>query len=233
MNEDFCTIKRKKANLAFVLSIFSICLFGLSLWLSRFLTSTLDAIFVSVLLFVPSVVLLCKSEKKEKYSIYSLILNSLANGSVVSIYYMKIQKTPVLCEYLVLLLPLTLVLLAYLLFGFLQKGRQWFNLLLIVVHIALITATVIRWVRIGGTICSLTVFGLIFSVIYSIVFAVCLHKPSRPAIRATAIGSFGILGIVVVIVILLISDGEGIDGVFDGLGDLIGDALPSRKKTKP
>lgn len=230
MNEMNCTMKKKNANRALVLSMVSLCLFGLSLCLSWVLSSVQYAVFLSVLLFIPSVVLLCKSEKKEKYSFGSLILNSLANGFVVSIYYMKIQKSPVLFDYLVLLLPAALVLLAYLLFGYLRKGRLWYTLLLIILHCVLFAVTVVRWVRIGGVCYSLAFFGLIFSLLYGVVFALSLHRSDRTPTRAVAIGSFGILGLVAVIVILLVSDGEGIDGLFDGLGELIAEAFTSREK---
>ena len=233
MNKSYCTMKREKGNHAFGLSLLSLCLFGCSLWLSCYLPTILAAVAVIVLLLVPSIVFLCKSARKENYSICSLILNSFTNGVVVAIYYIKIQTTPMPFDFLALLLPAVLLLLAYLLIGVWQKGWRWFNLLLILLHIALIIVTVVRWVRFGGTFYSLTVFGLIFSMIYSFVFAVSIHRPERPVHRAMAIGSFGVLGIVATVVILLIFDGEGIDGVFDGLGDLIGDALPSRKKHKP
>ncbi len=78
-----------------------------------------------------------------------------------------------------------------------------------------------------------TVFGLIFSMIYSFVFAVSIHRPERPVHRAMAIGSFGVLGIVATVVILLIFDGEGIDGVFEGVGELIAETIPSRKNRHP
>ncbi len=223
--------KREKANRALILSILSLGLFGLSLWLTCFLSSTLDAIFGSVLLFIPSIVLQCKSEKKERYSLYSLILNSVANGLIVAIYYLKIQRVPELCDFSALLLPGALVLLAYLLFGYLQKGRAWFCILLILLHIALMVGAVIRWIQFSNALYSLTFFSLIFSMIYTVVFAVSIHQPARSVLRGVSKGSFGILGILTIVVLFLITEGEGIDSVFEGLGELVSDILPDRKKT--
>ena len=233
MENQMDTTKQMRMRHSLGIAVFSLCLFGLSLLLCGLLTSTVYAIFVSVLLFVTSIVLQILADQREHFYRYSMILNSLANGSVVSIYYQKIQCVPSLSDFCSLLLPLFLLILTYFLFRFLKRGSLWFALLILLLHIFLMVISVIGWVRSKGAFCSMAFFGLVFSMIYSVVLARIHRRPSRSILKSMSVGSFGILGIIIFVVFLLISEGEGFDGILEFFGDLVAEVMPRRKHTKP
>ena len=223
----------QRIRVGFGLSLLSLGLFGGALWLGHFLTSVMEAIIISVLLFIPSIVYMCKSNRKKKCAFYSLLLNSVANGFVVAIYYLKIQKFPLPEDYLALCLPMALLLISYLLFAYLKKGRSWLCVLLLLLHVVLLSFAVVRWVRRDAAFYSVLFFALIFSMIYCFVFALLSKRATRSVLLGIGKGSFGILGLVTCVVIFLVTEGEGIDGAFEFMGDMISDVLPDRKKPKP
>lgn len=230
MHEEFIASKDERRNHALGLSLLSMVLFGVTLWLSCAFWGRLAAMIGSILLFIPSVVLICRSGREQDGCFTSLILNSVANGLIISVYYLSYHLQLSWLHLPVLLLPVSMLVGVYFLVSCLKKAHVWVIIALILVHIALLVGAVVKWVQIGGASYSLCFFGLIFSFFYSIVLVITTYRADRPATKAVAVGSFGVLGIAAAVVILIVSEGEAFEGVFEGLCDLLSDMLPSSKK---
>ncbi len=231
MNDDLFMKKQENAHRTLGLSLLSLGLFALAVWGSCILLSQLAAIIGAVFLFLPSLVLQFRKKQREVSSFISLVLNSVANGLIASVYYLHYRiavdhGTVLTC----LLLPAVLLLCAYILLGLLP-GRSFLpTLLLILSNVALMIASVVAWILIGGVLYSFTFFCTIFTLIYTLVFRFLLRHPRDSVMEALSIGSYGIMGIIVIVVVILVTDGEVFDGVIEGIGDLFADLLPSRSK---
>ncbi len=233
MNDDLFMKKQVNANRTLGLSLLSLGLFALFLWGSCMLLSQLAAVIGAVLLFLSGLVMQFRKKKREFYSFIALILNSIANGLITSVYYrhysIAVDRGTVLT---CLLLPAVLLLCAYILLGLLPEKGPWPTLLLILANAALMIGSVVAWILIGGVLYSFTFFCTVFTLIYTFVFRFLLRHPEDSVMEVLSIGSYGIMGIIVIVVIILVTDGEVFDGVIEGICDMFADLLPSRSQKR-
>ena len=231
MHEDLYTQRQGKANWALGLSLLSLLGFGLSAWLSCCFLSRDAAAVGAVLLMLPSIPLHWKGKKNKALYFYSFALNSIANGLIVAVYYLSFQiPLDIASVFLGLLVPAVLLLCAYLFFGVLQKARSRTTLLLLLSNFALMVGAVVKWVKDGSPVYSFCFFGLIFSLIYIIIYSVSLYRQNRCVHRDLSMGSYGIFAIIGIVVIVILSEGEALDCVFEGIGELISELIPGRSK---
>lgn len=229
MNEDLFVIRQKNANLTLSLSLLSLVLFALTTWVSRAFFTTWIAVIGTVLLLIPSIILQFWNKHNEWPSFYSLILNSLANGLIVSIYYLHYDIAVRLGALLMgLLLPFVLLLCAYIILGLMEKRRTRLTVLLILSYFAALIGSVVKWAQTGSVVYSFTFFSIIFVLIYTISYLITLRHTELSVTGVLSMGSYGIMGVLVVVVIALVSEGEAFDGILEGMGDIIAELFPTR-----
>lgn len=233
MNEDQFVHRQEKANRILGLSLLSLGLFAPATWVSYTFLSRWNAVIGAVLLLIPSIILQFRDNRREYPSFISLVLNSLANGLIVSIYYLHYNKAVDHRTLLMgILFPAVVLLCAYIFSGLMQKRRTRLTLLLLPVNIALMIGSIVKWAQTGEVLYSFTFFSLIFSLIYTLTLLITLRRSELSVIGALSIGSYGIMGIIVVVVIALVTDGEVFDCVIEGIGDIMTDFFPSRSKRR-
>ncbi len=229
MHEDPIAHRQKNANQTLWLSLLSFVLFAVATWASCTLFSRWIAITGAVLLLIPSITLQCTGGHRDLPSFCSLMLNSLANGLIVSVYYLHFHITVTLGTLLMgLLLPFVLLLCTYLFLGLIERGRSWLTVLQITAIFSALIGSVVKWVQTGSVIYSFTFFSTVFVLLYTIAYLVTLRRPELTVTGALSVGSYGVMGVLVVVVIALVSEGETFDGILEGIGDIIADCFPTR-----
>lgn len=172
---------------------------------------------VLMLLAVPSHIF----AKKHKFLyILSFILNTVGSGFAASAYYLEKQHT-VIPEslFLPMLIPAAVSFVTYLLVRLFPKARKFVLTIATLGTIAMLIAFAVLWIRKGYEFYSFAFFNTVFTLFYVVTDAVTIGEYDRNVIRDISFGSFGIFLVVAMVVLFIITEGELLEGVFEGIFD--------------
>ncbi len=218
MQEDVYTLRQSRANRALLFGLWALVLFVVGLIGAVAYLQKGVSFFGGFALMIGAVALHVCGRKNPGLYLLAFVVNSFANALVAASYYLSFDLRLTLSYGLQALIPGTiLLLLAYVCFGLLQKGRKWTSTILILCNSLLIIAAVVLWARGDRAYYSLMFFTLLITLIYLIVFSVSVFREGASVRKSFSTGSFGLFALIALVVIILLSEGEALDGIFDGL----------------
>lgn len=233
MHEDLYTQRDQQAEKSLLLSALSMGVFAGAAYLSSVIFRSFSPLWPSIVLMLIALVLHFTGKKHSKNYLISLGMNSVANGMAVAAYYCHFHIPLQFRGLLLGLAPtMLLLLLCYFLFGIVQKRKALSCAVLLLVNLLLTGYSLVQWVKTGELAASFGFFSSIFSLIYIVCFVLAVYGKASSAPKVFSIGSFGIYGIIGTIVGVIITEGEALEFVFEGIGELISELFSFRKNKK-
>lgn len=161
----------------------------------------------------------------------SFVLNTVGSGFAASAYYLEKQYAVVPESlFLPMLIPTTVSLVTYLLVRLFPKGRKFILSIATLCSIAMLIAFAVLWIKNGYEYYSFAFFNTVFTLFYIVTDAVTISEADRNVIRDISFGSFGIFLVIAMVVLFIISEGEILEGLFEGVFDF--GTSDGTKKTK-
>lgn len=208
-----------KAFIVFVFSALSLGLFLLSTQFAVLVFTKWYGMIAGAVLMVIAIPFHIGARKIKGLYLVSIALNSIANGFSVSTYYIQRGILVNLVELFFSLAPAIGVLfLVYASLQIYSKTKRFAISISVVLVFLLIIGEVAFWIKTGSIIFSFGFFGLIIALFFICVFGVTINHDERFVLRDISFGCFGSFVILTVVVILILSEGDILDGIFDGAG---------------
>lgn len=186
---------------------------------------------VLMMLAVPSHIF---GKKNKILYVLSYILNTVGSGFAASAYYLE-KEHSVIPEslFLPMLIPTAVSFIAYLLVRLFSKTRKFVLSIATLGTIAMLIAFAVLWIKNGYEYYSFAFFNTVFTLFYVVTDAVTISEADRNVIRDISFGSFGIFLVIAMVVLFIITEGEILEGVFEGVFDFgTSDGTKKSKKHK-
>ena len=157
-------------------------------------------------------------KKNRIFYAVSILLNICSSAIFTGMYYTNADKTPSIKELLVASVGALIILnLSYAFLHILPKYSVYTGLCGIMLCIGLAIYNIVMWISVGGVCYSFGFFSLVIA--FMCLFAIiCINEtPTAKALRYASFAGFGVAIIVAVVVLFILSEGEGLEGAFDGI----------------
>ena len=217
---DYFSKKNGKPFVVFAFTVIAYVLFALSTVFALSICTEWYGLLIGAILMVLAVPTHIFAKKHNSLHILSYALNTIGSGFAVSAYYLEKQLT-VIPEnlFLPMLIPAIVSLVTYLLVRLFPKIKKFVLAISTIGTIAMLIAFAVLWIKNGYEFYSFAFFNSVFTLFYVVVDAVTVGEIDRLVIRDVSFGSFGIFLVIAFVVIFIISEGEILDGLFEGVFD--------------
>ena len=217
---DYFSNGKGKPFVVFAFTIIAYILFALSTIFALSICTEWYGLVIGAILMILAVPVHIFAKKHKLLYILSYALNTVGSGFAVSAYYLEKQLT-VIPEnmFLPMLIPAIISLITYLLVRFFPKIKKFVLAISTIGTIAMLIAFAVLWIKNGYEFYSFAFFNSVFTLFYVVVDAVTVGEYDRLVIRDISFGSFGIFLVIALVVLFIISEGEILEGVFDGIFD--------------
>lgn len=228
---DYFSKKNGKPFVVFLFTIIAYILFALSTIFALSVCTEWYGLIIGAILMVLAVPIHIFAKKHKLLYILSYVLNTVGSGFAVSAYYLE-KQLRVFPEnlFLPMLIPAIVSLITYLLIRLCPKIKKFVLAVSTIGAIAMLIAFAVLWIKNGYEFYSFAFFNSVFTLFYVVVDAVTVGEYDRLVIRDISFGSFGIFLVIALVVLFIISEGEILDGVFDGIFDIGSSAVDSPQK---
>lgn len=230
---EYFSKKNGKPFVVFAFTIIAYVLFALSTIFALSICNEWYGLVIGAILMILAVPIHIFAKKHKLFYILSYALNTMGSGFAVSAYYLEKQLT-IIPEnlFLPMLIPAIVSLVTYLLVRLLPKIKKFVLAVSTIGTIAILIALAVLWIKNGYEFYSFAFFNSVFTLFYVVVDAVTVGEYDRLVIRDISFGSFGIFLVIAFVVIFIISEGEILDGVFEGVFDFgsTGETKPKNNK---
>lgn len=218
---DYFSKGKGKPFIVFIFAIMAYVLFAFSTIFAISICTEWYGLIVGAVLMVLAVPVHIFAKKHKPLYILSYALNTIGSGFVVSAYYLE-KELNVIPEslFLPMLIPALVSLVTYLLIRLFPKIKKFVLAVSTIGTIAMLIAFAVLWIKNGYDFYSFAFFNAVFTLFYVVVDAVTTGEYDRLVIRDISFGSFGIFLVIALVVLFIISEGEILDGVFDGIFDI-------------
>ena len=217
---DYFSKKNGKPFVVFAFTVIAYVLFALSTIFALSICTEWYGLVIGAVLMVLAVPTHIFAKKHNSLYILSYALNTIGSGFAASAYYLEKQLT-VIPEnlFLPMLIPAIVSLVTYLLVRLFPKIKKFVLAISTIGTIAMLIAFAVLWIKNGYEFYSFAFFNSVFTLFYIVVDAVTAGEYDRLVIRDISFGSFGIFLVIALVVLFIISEGEILDGLFEGFFD--------------
>lgn len=217
---DYFSNGKGKPFVVFAFTIIAYILFALSTIFALSICTEWYGLVIGAILMILAVPVHMFAKKHNMFYVLSYALNTIGSGFAVSAYYLE-KELNVIPEnlFLPMLIPAIVSLVTYLLVRLFQKIKKFVLAIFTIGTIAMLIAFAVLWIKNGYEFYSFAFFNLVFTLFYVVVDAVTVGEYDRSVIRDISFGSFGIFLVVALVVLFIISEGEILDGLFEGIFD--------------
>lgn len=231
---DYFSKGKGKPFMVFLFTIIAYVVFALSTVFAMSVCTEWYGLIVGAVLMVLAVPSHIFAKKNKPLYVLSYILNTVGSGFAASAYYLE-KEHSVIPEslFLPMLIPAAVSFVTYLLVRLFLKARKFVLTIATLGTIAMLIAFAVLWIRKGYEFYSFAFFNTVFTLFYVVTDAVTVSECDRNVIRDISFGSFGIFLVVAMVVLFIITEGEILDGLFDGVFDFgTSDGTTKSKKHK-
>lgn len=223
-----------KPFVVFFFTITAYILFDFSIVFAMSVCTEWYGLVVGAVLMVLAVPAHIFAKKHKIFYFLSYILNTVGSGFAASAYYLE-KGHSVIPEslFLPMLIPTAVTLVTYLLVRIFPKAKKYVFTIATLGTIAMLIAFAVLWIRNGYEYYSFAFFNTVFTLFYVVTDVVTVSEADREVIRDISFGSFGIFLIIFIVVLFIITEGEILDGLFEGIFDFgTSDGTTKSKKHK-
>lgn len=217
---DYFSKKNGKPFVVFMFTIIAYILFALSTIFALSICTEWYGLVIGAILMILAVPVHMFAKNHNMFYVLSYALNTVGSGFAVSAYYLEKQLI-VIPEnmFLPMLIPAIISLITYLLIRVFPKIKKFVLATFTIGTIAMLIAFAVLWIKNGYEFYSFAFFNFVFTLFYVVVDAVTVGEYDRLVIRDISFGSFGIFLVIALVVLFIISEGEILDGLFEGVFD--------------
>ena len=215
-------------------------LMGAVAWLVSALIQAIPAIqsLHWMVLLIPAVILaicaliiaICAKNKTGKL-LWSYGLNAMGSGLAVGVLMGAKGILPAMSLIYALLPALALGILCW---GILANTNSWpglLTLLFVLLSLALLIVGIVAWVKYIPLVGCAIVFSALFLFPYCIAVNAAIDHPEEKFDYLAASG-FGAFIIIFIVVLIVLTEGDGLEGLFDGLDFGGGEGIGRRKRNR-
>ena len=176
-------------------------------------------LIVGVLLMTAAIPLHGLGKRNKLTYLLAICLNSVGAGFSASAYYIQRGVSVELRGMIISAgSAFALLFLVYIVLQISPKTKKVTVCAAVILTLVRLVAVLVMWIRGDAGYYSFCFFCLLISLFYLCVLGVTVNHDERSLLRDISFGNFGLYIMITVVVIFILSEGEILDGLFDGIG---------------
>lgn len=217
-----------RSTAVFIMTLWSLAIFYITTLLASNLESGVIPFIGGIICLIAAIFLHHFGKKKAWLYFLGLTLNLCGSGLFAALLYIETSLEFIPVNGAAALFPAALMsFIGFILLRFLRKWRAFSIILCAIVCLGLMIWGIVLCFQSNASFFSYACFGLFIALVNIFIGLRAITSDKHPALHYISIGGFGAFSVIAAVVIIIVTDGDALDGLFDGFFEGIGEIASS------